>query len=189
MSGCRPADSIFWSSLGGTNSQVLGINDAGDVVGISDLLGYFHAHVKPKGGTGGDLGMLPGDIASNARGINNSQTIVGYSQDSGGIFTACFWSPSGTSWTTAAPLFGVANSKAFAINSLGQAVGVVTISTLNHAVLKSPGQELQYLGGLDPIENSLAYDINDSGWVVGCTRQVRWGSLFMDPSRRQAGPE
>jgi probable HAF family extracellular repeat protein len=171
----------LWSSLGGINSQISDINDAGDVAGMSDVLGNSHAYVKPKGGTGQDLGMLPGDFGSWARGINNSQTIVGYSYASGGISTACFWSPSGGSWTAAAPLFGVADSKAFAINNLGHAVGVVAISGLNHAVLKPPAQELQYLGGLNPIENSLAYDINDSGWVVGYTSRFGGGACLWTP--------
>jgi probable HAF family extracellular repeat protein len=170
-----------YASLGGTDSQVLGINDAGDVAGIATVAWYLHAHVQPQGGTSQDLGMLPGDIASNARGINNSQTIVGYSQNSGGITTACFWSPSGPSWTAAAPLFGVAASRAFAINNLGQAVGTVTISNLNHAVLKSPGQALQYLGDLNPTENSLAFDINDSGWVVGYTSKFGGGACLWTP--------
>jgi probable HAF family extracellular repeat protein len=172
----------LWSSLGGTNSQVLDINDAGDVAGYAAPTGWPHAYVKPMGGTGQELGMLPGNVASWARSINNSRTIVGYSQDSGGVTTACFWSPSGTSWTAAATLFGVADSRAIAINNLGQAVGVVTISGLNHAVLKSPDQELQYLGGLNPTENSSAYDINDSGWVVGYTGKFAGGACLWTPA-------
>ena len=53
----------------------------------------------------------------------NANTIVGYLSDAEGITTACFWSPSGGSYTAAAPLFGVADTRALAVNNLGQAVG------------------------------------------------------------------
>jgi probable HAF family extracellular repeat protein len=42
------------------------------------------------------------------------------------------------------------------------------ISGATHAVLKSPGKTWQDLGNLGN-NSSYAYDINDSGWVVGHT--------------------
>ena len=158
-----------WAGLGGDNSEVCGINDAGTLVGLEYIGDFSHAYVKPQGGAGQDLGIPPGYIQSQATGINNANIIVGNLSDDGGILTACFWSPSGGSYTAAAPLFGVADTSAMAINNPGQAVGRLKISsTTYHAVLKSPGSGLQDLGSLvGPGGQSLAIDINDSGWVVG----------------------
>jgi probable HAF family extracellular repeat protein len=75
---------------------------------------------------------------------------------------------SGGSFSAAASLFGVNNSKAFAINNSGQAVGWSISGGAYHAVLKSPGHPLQDLGNLGH-SFSYAYDINDSSWVVGHT--------------------
>jgi probable HAF family extracellular repeat protein len=164
-----------WSKIGGiyqrtdlgvgTASAVYGVNEAGYLVGY--FSGYHACVFPPGGGAPHDLGALPGQPNSLALGINSARTIVGYSADSGNIKTACVWSPSGGSWTTATSLFGVANSAAFAINNSGQAVGYATISGNPHAVLKSPGHEFQDLGILPSSTWTIAYDINDSGWVVG----------------------
>jgi probable HAF family extracellular repeat protein len=157
----------LWVSLGDNDSQCLGLNDADDVVGLGYVGQYRHAYVVPKGEAGVDLGVPSGYLESRATGINSAKNIVGYLSDSGGITTACFWSYSGGVWTAAASLFGVANSNALAINNLGQAVGYKIISGQFYGVLKSPGQPLQDLGGIIPGSWSIAYDINDSGWVVG----------------------
>ena len=67
-------------TLGGANGEALAINKNGLVVGDSDTTdGHAHAfvfdHTQLK-----DLGTLPGfDNASYARGINNSDDIVGES--------------------------------------------------------------------------------------------------------------
>jgi len=151
--------------LGG--SSVYGLNDAGFCVGyVNSTTNY--ACVVPPGGSPQDLGKLPGHVSSYANGINNANTIVGTSNDSGNIPTACSWSYSGGVWTPAAPLFGVANSTAISINNQGQAVGYVISNNNAHAVLQSPAQPLQYLGSfVSPQGSGQAYDINDSGWVVG----------------------
>ncbi|MCX5889215.1 MAG: hypothetical protein NTY36_07165 [Deltaproteobacteria bacterium] len=152
----------------GGGSEAYGLNDAGYFVGVARNSGYQHAHVLPPVGNAQDLGTLPGHHGSIAKGINSSGTIVGYSFDSSYINTACYWSPSGGSWAAAVSLFGVANSVAISINSQGQAVGYVISSGDSHAVLQSLGQPLQYLGSfVSPQGSGQAYDINDSGWVVG----------------------
>lgn len=149
-------------------SSVYGLNDAGFCVGyVNSTTNY--ACVVPPGGSAQDLGKLSGHVASYANAINNANTIVGTSNDSGNIPTACSWSYFGGVWTPAAPLFGVANSTAISINNQDQAVGYVISSGDSHAVLQSPGQPLQYLGSIASPQggNGIAYDINDSGWVVG----------------------
>jgi probable HAF family extracellular repeat protein len=146
-------------------SEVHGINAAGYIVGRADSGNGLNAHVRFPSGAYQDLGMLAGDYYSEAMGINNGNTIVGNSYGPNGC-AACFWSPSGGGFTAAAALDpGMTN--ACAINNLGQAVGYNSIS-FYHAVLKSPGEALQDLGALlGEYESSLAYDLNDSGWVVG----------------------
>ena len=90
-----------------------------------------------------DLGTISGIIDSEATGINDANTIVGNSEGPNG-WRACFWSPSGTGFTAAAPL-APGMSGANAINNLGQAVGS---DSLGHAALKSPGKDLQDLNDL-----------------------------------------
>ncbi len=115
--------------------SVYGINAAGYLVG-----GEYHAMVKTPGNLV-DLGTLPGGSQSTATGINDANTIVGFSLDSGYTPTACYWTYSNGSFSAAANLlFGGYNSKAFAINNPGQVVGNTTISSASHAVLKSPGR-------------------------------------------------
>lgn len=157
----------LWQTLGGDNSQACGLNDAGDVAGLGYVGSYSHAYVKPNGADGVDLGVPAGYVESRATGINSAKTIVGYLTDTEGITTACVWYPAGATWTAAASLFGVADSKAFAINQAGQAAGFRRVAGVYQAVLKSPGQPLQDLGALLPGGESEAFDVNDSGWVVG----------------------
>lgn len=156
-------------------SEVHGINAAGYAVGIGDSGNGWNAHVRTPAGTITDLGTISGDYWSEATGINDANTIVGNSEGPNGI-VACFWSPSGGGFTAAAPL-APGMSGANAINNLGQAVGS---NSLGHAALKSPEKDLQGLNdlGLD----SSAFDLNDSGWVVGWSeitgreRAILWTS-------------
>ncbi len=149
----------------GAGSIGHGINDAGYLVGAT----ISNGQVWPPAGDPVTLGVLAGNDAGTATAINNGNTIVGYARvNSSGEFTACIWYPSGSSYSEPTSLFGVANSRANAINSSGQAVGDVMQSFWFHAALKNPGAEgWQDLGTLVPNEDALAYDINDAGMVVG----------------------
>ena len=147
------------------NATFYGINDAGYLVGKDK---YQGAIVKTPGGFVG-LGPMLGGSQSIATGINSANTIVGFSLATGSLTpTACYWPYSNGSYSMATSLFGITNSKAFAINNLGQAVGTAVISGAIHAVLKSPGEDWQDMGNLGN-SHAYAYDINDSGWVVGHT--------------------
>jgi probable HAF family extracellular repeat protein len=67
-------------TLGGTQTQPLGINDLGDVVGSSFLAGDTVS--RPflwSGGVMQQLPLLPGDTSGSARAINNLGQIVGIS--------------------------------------------------------------------------------------------------------------
>jgi probable HAF family extracellular repeat protein len=150
--------------LSGTNSTGGGMNEAGFMVGGAGSTGQ----VWPPAGSPQALGVLSGNIGCVGTAINNANTIVGYAYNSDGVRTACSWAPSGSSFSEPASLFGVDDSRAFAINNSGQAVGYVRQSYMFHAALKTPGVDgWQDLGNLYPGFSALAHDINDSGQVVG----------------------
>jgi probable HAF family extracellular repeat protein len=76
-------------SLGGViNNFALAINNRGQVVGYSDLLGdsTFHAFLW-QNGVMTDLGTLPGDVFSVANAINDGDQVVGQSCNSD--FSVC----------------------------------------------------------------------------------------------------
>ena len=126
---------------GGTQSRALGVNDAGQVVGYTDVAGHWQYHAFIGGGTVysnhgwvDDIGTLGGGN-SYATAINNKGQVVGYSDIGTGGKTA----DSSQSYNSREPthaflyqggvmrdlgtLPGFANSFALAINSLGQVVG------------------------------------------------------------------
>lgn len=75
------------------NNLASGINDNGQIVGLSDLPGdtTSHAFLWSKQQGLHDLGTLPGDNFSNASGINNDGLVVGTSCDAAGNCRGFFW--------------------------------------------------------------------------------------------------
>ena len=86
-------------SLGGSNTYVYGMNNAGKVVGSSQLPdGSWHGFAwDPATGVALDLGTLPGDAQSEARSINDRDQVVGKSYGSGNehavLWTVTFTPP------------------------------------------------------------------------------------------------
>ncbi|HEX4920592.1 MAG TPA: hypothetical protein VFV92_07620, partial [Candidatus Bathyarchaeia archaeon] len=85
---------IDLGSLGGiANNLPFAINDRGEVVGVSDVAGDTAQHgflwTKDKGMQ--DLGLLPGDVVSNALGLNNKGQVVGGSADVNNNGSAVLW--------------------------------------------------------------------------------------------------
>ncbi|MGE5735237.1 MAG: hypothetical protein ACM34E_09125 [Acidobacteriota bacterium] len=66
-------------TLGGDNASASGINDAGQVIGVSDLPGKVHHAFLFSNGVMNDLDTLHGDSFSTASSINSSGQIVGQS--------------------------------------------------------------------------------------------------------------
>jgi probable HAF family extracellular repeat protein len=82
-------------TLGGLESEAVGINDAGDIVGWSlnaagQKRGFIWNHVTERMY---ELPPLPGDVESGANDINQNGVIVGYSAGAGGIHIAARWTP------------------------------------------------------------------------------------------------
>jgi probable HAF family extracellular repeat protein len=156
----RPATDL--GTLGGAKASAAGINEDGDIVGVSDLAnGQSHAFLYTEG-TMYDLGTLGGTI-SNANAINNNNEIVGRSTLANGAIRA-FLYKEGVMYDLGT--LGGAASVAFDINDKGEVVGFARVANGQaHAFLYKDGvmQDLGTLGGTD----SRAYGINNRGDIIG----------------------
>ena len=171
---------------GGENySQASDLNASGQAVGVSQISSRYRAFLSPsENGNMAliDLGNLSGLPSSRANGINSLGQIVGSSTD-GDKTRAFLWNPqapnsAGGSMIELTDLPGERNSaSAISINAIGQVVGY----SRGHAYLWTPhiangptGAAVD-LGGLPAATGNLAFDVNDSGQVVG--------SSFVDVER------
>ena len=155
-------------TLGGTYSIGYGINDSGQVAGLSKLPGNVEWHAtRWDSTTPTDLGTL-GGRDSYAVGINNAGQVVGYSftADGGGQnqHHATRWD--GNTPTDLGTLGG-RNSSAYGINEAGQIAGWADRSdVVASRATKWDGTtptDLGTLGGHD----SFAFGINNAGQVTG----------------------
>jgi probable HAF family extracellular repeat protein len=99
---------------GSTISVALGVNSAGQAVGISQVGGIDHP-VEWTSGSVVDLGVLPGSPGGDALAINDAGQIVGVSEVVGVLTAATEWN--GGNIIDLGPL------AANAINDAGQVVG------------------------------------------------------------------
>lgn len=167
-------------TLGGRDSQALGINSRGEVVGVSSVASGDRHAFRDIGGKMTDLGTLPKGSYSTADAINDRGVIAGTS-DSGNLAQhAVIWR--GGAITDLGTLPGGHNSHAFAIDGRGDVVGFADDARgESHAFLYSGGH-MQDLGdlGQDPTR---ADDINDRGQVVGSsglTEYIRHAFLWQN---------
>lgn len=158
-------------TLGGSYSFAFGISPGGEVVGTSATAGGTDHAFLWRNGTMTDLGTLAGtEGGSAARGINDRGEVVGESSTSDGQSRAFLWRDGVmTDLGTLSGFDVTGTSAAQSINGLGQIVGYSSSPTATQtATLWHNGviTDLGTLGG----SFSAAYDINNSGQVVGSSR-------------------
>ena len=175
LSDGTPGSMIDLGTLGGSSSYAHDINDLGMIVGYAtDSSNNSRAFLSD--GTPGmmlDLGTLGGHYSSEARGINNSGQIVGYSKSRDFLSDGTPGSmiDLGTIGETE---WGGRWSSAYAINDSGQVTGLVDSEgvdpkTVGRAfICDSTTGSMVRLGTLGGLFSN-GFDINNSGWVVGNT--------------------
>jgi probable HAF family extracellular repeat protein len=166
-------------TLGGNFSTAHGINDAGQVVGVSGVsrtdTGQGHAFITGPNGVGmRDLGTLGGDD-SWAYGINDAGQVVGDSLTASGKLHAFITGPDGLGMTDLGSLGGD-SSVAYGINDAGEVVGTSNVtpglwSSQRHAFITGPdGVGMTDLNSLVNVPDGVilteATGINNSGQVI-----------------------
>src|SRR5499427_378135 len=156
------------------------INNLGDVVGCSDtqtIYGYpctglvagQHALLWQPGKGMKDLGTLTGATVSGAIGLNDSGTVVGYSNIKGQPvtdFVAVEWAP-GKAITNLGTLSGGASSAAFQINSAGEVSGDSFLSNGKVNATSWTNKLIKNLGALPGSIFTAGLAVNDLGSIVG----------------------
>ncbi len=168
-----------------SQGEIRAINDAGEMAGVASVPnGNGTIAVRWDGTTLTQLDTVLGSISSEAKAINNSGQIVGYDGD--GIIThAVMWS--GTTETVLNPLYSGGSSVAYGNNDAGQIVGYS-----NDNLRTDHSQHATIWNGTTPTDLNIyldaatvdagwvlrdAYDINNSGGIVGEAYNARLGML------------
>lgn len=170
-------------SLGGANSSVLRINDAGFSVGVSnDISATQHAALWTPTGEVVDLGA-----EAVATDINNSRRIVGYTFSGTTMSRPAKWYGG---VRTILPTLGGENGAVFGINEKDEAVGFSqTAIGLERATIWFGAKPVQLDTLLDEASQGItidaAYAINDKGQIAAIERlpNNRVHPLVLTPRR------
>jgi probable HAF family extracellular repeat protein len=150
-------------TLGGIQSNALGVNGSDQVVGDADIFNPFgeqHHAFLWQNDEMQDLGTL-GGLESVATAINDSGAVVGFSDLAGGGSHAFEWK--GGLMADLGALPGDTFSGAAAINSQGVIVGASTAVNQSHAFVYRNG----VMRGLPELgDNASANGINDRGQII-----------------------
>ncbi|MHC4559167.1 MAG: PEP-CTERM sorting domain-containing protein [Planctomycetota bacterium] len=171
---------IDLGTLGGDQSGAYSINNNGHIVGWAyNSHGDQHATLFDPTGAGNnlDLGIMGGDWSS-AVSINGAGQIVGWSGwehlGTVSVYHAILFDPTGAGNNIDLGTLGGDRSEAISINEAGQIVGRATNSQdWERATLFDPtgaGNNIDLNTLIDPASGWIlerAYDINNSGWIVG----------------------
>jgi len=178
--------------VGNLSNPSFGINNAGDIVGTFLPAGSSFNHpFFRKHGTSTNVDITPGiNDTGNAFAVNSSDSVVGYSQQSG-VDRAFIWNdtnnngvsdPGELTYISASNLSAVA----FGIQDAGHAVGVIEDgSGLGGVAFEwTSATGLQTLAGNNSVSPFFAYAINNAGNVVGSSLQghafARLSSNYID---------
>ncbi len=153
---------IDLGTLGGNVSKAYGINEKGQVIGVSyTSAANDHAFLWSNGFMQ-DLGTLGGNV-SMARGINNHGEVVGLSLTGSGFIRAFIWS---NSIMSSLGTLGGNHSWAFGINDNRKVVGYSKMADGTENAFSWSNGSLSNLGTLgEPY--SRAYAINKNGQIAG----------------------
>lgn len=165
------------ATLGGTSSFGLAINDAGVVVGRSDL--GVGSQTRPfralPGGMMQNLGTLGGNFGS-ANDINSSGVITG-SASTASTSRAFIWQE-GVGMTDIGNFTPTGLSSGQAINAAGHVVGQGTTASDELHAFWWNGITMADLGTLSMGASSLAQGVNDVDAVVGLSTTDAMGTSF-----------
>jgi probable HAF family extracellular repeat protein len=162
---------LFLTTLGGSSSEGVAINDAGQIAGNAAPGTGRKTHAVIWRYTGGpilDLGTL-GGTWSTAYAQNASGQVTGFAYTAGNAQRAFLWKNDGTRMVGLGTLGGD-RSEGLLINASGQVAGDSRVRkglTDDHAFLwRNDGTAMLDLGTLGGTE-SYPFAMNDSGQVVG----------------------
>ncbi|HKF04407.1 MAG TPA: hypothetical protein VKB49_18940 [Candidatus Sulfotelmatobacter sp.] len=165
---------------GDNESSGFFINNLGEVVGCSDTQTSYeypctgtvsgqHAFTWSAGKGMKDLGTLSGATVSGAVSVNDTGTVVGYSNVKGkpsDNFVAVQWGPGGAI-TNLGTLSGGASSAAFQINSAGEVSGDSFLSNGKVNATSWTNKLIKNLGALPGSIFTAGLAVNDLGSIVG----------------------
>ncbi|MFN0136485.1 MAG: hypothetical protein ACKVS9_10275 [Phycisphaerae bacterium] len=183
MASAQQFQAEILPTLGGPGAAAYGVNDLGHVVGAADLRGDgFHACIWIDG-VAHDLGALADGAVSTAFSVNNSDLVVGRSEDANGTNRAVRWVPDGSGGWDIEDLGTLRDDDtgfgwATRVNNSGQIVGYATASAGSyHAFVWTNGTmaDLGTLHWTGPLAYSQGLGINDAGQTVGFAYRVLGG--------------